>query len=206
MPHTPIDYSKTIIYKIVCKDLEVIEIYVGHTTDFKSRKTRHKSDCNNEKKNSYNLKVYKFIRDNGGWENFDMIEIEKYTECKDTNEATARERYWFENLNAKLNSIYPQRTDKELKKYKEEYNKIYYDKNKEELKEQMKQYNKEHKEQQQEYRDEHKKEKNEYMKKYNEQRTNTPYTCSCGWIGNEISKFYHLKSSVQHKEYLESLV
>jgi hypothetical protein len=32
-----------------------------------------------------------------------MIEIEKYN-CNDGNEARARERYWFEELQAKLNT------------------------------------------------------------------------------------------------------
>ena len=38
------------------------------------------------------------IRKNGGWENWCMIEIEKYP-CNDKNEAKARERYWLETLN-----------------------------------------------------------------------------------------------------------
>jgi hypothetical protein len=28
-----IDYSKTMIYKIVCKDFNVSDLYVGHTTN-----------------------------------------------------------------------------------------------------------------------------------------------------------------------------
>ena len=50
MPLTNIDFSKTIMYKICCKNLNIIDIYVGHTTDFKKRKYCHKSDCNNIKK------------------------------------------------------------------------------------------------------------------------------------------------------------
>lgn len=34
MTRKPIDYSKGKIYKIVCKDLDIIDIYVGSTTDF----------------------------------------------------------------------------------------------------------------------------------------------------------------------------
>ncbi len=49
MPKTKIDYSKTIIYRIVCKDLSITECYVGHTTNFTKRKCQHKNDCNNEK-------------------------------------------------------------------------------------------------------------------------------------------------------------
>ena len=32
MPRKVVDYSKTVIYKIVCKDLNITELYVGHTT------------------------------------------------------------------------------------------------------------------------------------------------------------------------------
>ena len=38
MPRLPVDYKNTIIYKIVCNDLKIKDTYVGHTTDFKSRK------------------------------------------------------------------------------------------------------------------------------------------------------------------------
>ena len=38
-----IDYSNTIIYKIYCKDENVKNIYVGHTTDFEVRKNSHKN-------------------------------------------------------------------------------------------------------------------------------------------------------------------
>jgi hypothetical protein len=64
-------------YKLVCKDITITDLYVGTTTDFKSRKNPHKSDCNNGKGENYNLKVYTFIRDNGGWENWDMVMIPK---------------------------------------------------------------------------------------------------------------------------------
>lgn len=102
MPISKIGYSNTIIYKIVCNDLNVKECYVGHTTSFSHRKANHKKNCNNINSNRYNCKVYQFIRENGGWENWAMIEIEKVN-CADSLEAKKRERYWIELLNAKLN-------------------------------------------------------------------------------------------------------
>ena len=51
MPRKVVDYSKTVIYKIVCKDLNITELYVVHTTDFTRRKCEHKTCCNNEKSN-----------------------------------------------------------------------------------------------------------------------------------------------------------
>ena len=38
MPRKPINYKKVIIYKLVCNDLSVKDLYVGHTTDFTNRK------------------------------------------------------------------------------------------------------------------------------------------------------------------------
>ena len=60
MPKKDIDYSNTIIYKIVCKD-------INNKDCFTKRKYRHKYCCNNPSDKGYNLYVYKFIRENGGW-------------------------------------------------------------------------------------------------------------------------------------------
>ena len=106
MPHTPINYANTIIYKIVCKDLTITDLYVGHTTSFKDRKREHKNTCTKDIYKDHKLKVYIYIRERGGWDNWDMIEIEKFP-CKDSNEARARERYWYEQLNATLNAVCP---------------------------------------------------------------------------------------------------
>ena len=130
MPKQFIDYSKTIIYKIVCNDLNITDVYVGHTTNFINRKAKHKSDCNNPNSKSYNFKIYNTIRNNGGFENWSMIEIEKFQDCNDINEASAKERYYYEVLNAKLNSNCPGRNNKE---YKKEYNREYYEKNKDKI-------------------------------------------------------------------------
>lgn len=126
MPKTAIDYSRTIIYKIVCDDLNVNNCYIGSTTNFTKRKTQHKKSCNNVNDKDHNIFVYQVIRENGGWDNWSMIEIEKYP-CNDKNEALHRERYWIETLKADLNKIRPIRTIEE----KFEYYKQYYCKNKE---------------------------------------------------------------------------
>ena len=143
MPRKEINYQNTIIYKIVCNDLNIKDIYVGHTTDFRKRKSQHKENCEgqNIRKSHYN--IYKFINENGGWCNWSMIEIEKYP-CNDSNEATARERHWFETLNAKLNSKYPQRSEKEYIEMNKDLisktHKLYYAKNADRIKEKGKNY------------------------------------------------------------------
>jgi predicted GIY-YIG superfamily endonuclease len=68
MPRKTIDYSKTGMYKIVCKDLSITHIYVGSTTDFIKRKSHHKSTCNNANDVAFSTNVYKIIRANGGWD------------------------------------------------------------------------------------------------------------------------------------------
>jgi len=137
MPRTNINYQRTIIYKIVCNDLNIKDIYVGHTTDFVKRKYSHKERCNNPNSKKYNLKIYKIIRENDGWDNWSMIEIEKYP-CNDKNEACSRERYWYEQLNSNLNTIRPMITKEEIKKEKNIYNKEYAEKNKIKISERMK--------------------------------------------------------------------
>ena len=142
MPKKDINYSKTIIYKIVCNDLNITDVYVGHTTNFIKRKAKHKSNCNNINSKAYNLKIYNTIRNNGGFENWSMIEIEKFQDCNDINEASARERYYYELLNAKLNTNCPARNDKayyqDNKEYKKEYIKKYYGKNNDKINAQKK--------------------------------------------------------------------
>ena len=64
-----------IFYKIVCLDDSCELCYVGSTANWKERHRDHKSNCTNENSTKYNTKVYKTIRENGGWDNFKMIEI-----------------------------------------------------------------------------------------------------------------------------------
>ncbi len=127
------DYSKCVNYKLCCKNLDVKEIYVGSTCNFTKRKNEHKSSTNNLNSKNYNIKVYKFIRDNGGFENWEMIMIEEYP-CGNKMQKVKRERYWCEELKSELNSDVPGRTIKEYyennKKKYSEYTKEYYENNK----------------------------------------------------------------------------
>jgi len=103
MPKDNIDYSNTIIYKIYCSNETITDTYVGHTTHFIQRKYHHKSSCDNLKNV---LKIYKTIRENGGWDNWNMIEIAKYN-CKDSTEARIKEQLHYEELHSTLNSCPP---------------------------------------------------------------------------------------------------
>jgi hypothetical protein len=144
MPRLPIDYSRTIIYKLVHKDdLDDVNVYVGHTTDFTKRKNRHKDSCNLPSNKEYNTKKYQFIRENGGWGEWVMLKIEDYP-CKDVYEAIQRERYWMKELKAKLNTCEPGRTKKEYREDNidkiREYDKMKYENNKEKITEYQKEW------------------------------------------------------------------
>lgn len=134
MPKTAIDYSKTIIYKIVCNDLAITDLYVGSTTDFTRRKSEHRRACNNIGNKGYNLKIYKTIRDNGYWENWSIFQIEEYN-CANGKEAKARERHWFEQLNANLNIRYPARSQREYDFMHKDKKTAYIRENKDKIKE-----------------------------------------------------------------------
>ena len=103
MPKEEIDYSNTIIYKIFCKVKSITDVYVGHTTNFTQRKYLHKLACNSS---TNKLKIYNIIRQTGGWDNWNMIEIAKYN-CKDHTDARIKEQEHFEKLNCNLNSKPP---------------------------------------------------------------------------------------------------
>jgi hypothetical protein len=108
-----IDYSNTIIYKITCNNLAIKELYVGHTIDFIQRKKSH-SHCSVLGQ----CKLYKFIRDNGGWENWTMSIIHFFT-CTNLYEAKQKEQEYFELLHATLNSVEPIPKCKPCNKVKE---------------------------------------------------------------------------------------
>ena len=136
-----INYNKSIIYKICCNDLKIKEIYIGSTTNFTKRKQLHKSCCNNINGKLHHLKLYKCIRDNGGWVNWSMILIDTVS-CESKLELLKIEREYIEKNNSVLNCQIPSRTNKEYKKQyrevKKEYNSEYYQNNKQKINEKRK--------------------------------------------------------------------
>ena len=148
-----VNYNIALIYKLCCKNTEIKDIYIGSTTNFTRRKYEHKSHCNNINSKSHTQYKYQFIRDNGGWDNWDMILIKKVN-CNDKLELRKKEREYIEKFNSSLNKSIPTRTKKEYQqKYREEnkeelkdkYNysekrRIHYQKNKERILNKTKEY------------------------------------------------------------------
>ena len=100
------NYLNAVIYKLICKTITVLEIYIGSTANEKERNRTHKTSCNNqsEKNKAYNYKVYKFIRENGGWDNW-KIEIIEKCPCENKIQMREREQYYCDLLKPELNMI-----------------------------------------------------------------------------------------------------
>ena len=121
MPKTPTDYSKTIIYKIYCKDETITQNYIGSTTNFTKRKNQHKNICKNENSHEYNTQKYIFIRENGGWDNFIITPIEEYP-CENRVQQLIREQYHMDLQTGKLNACNAYTSVEDMKKKRIEYN------------------------------------------------------------------------------------
>jgi len=149
MPKIIIDYSKCCIYKIERIENDKM-LYVGHTTEFNKRKGHHKNNCKNTQGKLYNLKLYQMIRENGNWEMFRMIEIEKFS-CNDKREAAKKENEVMKELKANMNTYKSYLTNDEIKEKKKDWrlnnkekkkkhDKKYYENNKNEINEKSKEY------------------------------------------------------------------
>jgi hypothetical protein len=185
MPLKPIDYSKTIFYRIVCNDLNIKDCYVGHTTNFIKRKQCHKNCCNDENNKSYNLKVYQYIREHNGWNNWSMIMIEQIS-CENHNEACKLERKFIEEYNATLNMLIPTRTQKEWNEVNKdkikEWHKNYKENNKNKIKEYNKEYNEKNKNNMKEYNKEYYKQNKDKIYDKIKEYSREKITCECGII------------------------
>jgi len=219
------DFSKTIIYKIVPLNESLNFCYIGSSTDLNLRIKNHSSNCKNVNSAAYNRVLYKTIRENGGWSNWELIQLENYP-CNNDNEARKREHFYMKNLNANLNCIRAYRTEEEKleqqksdyrteeqlkeksKKYyhshKEDCNeksKIYYNNNKEYFEKKRKEYYALHKEELNAKRNE----KNKEMKKFNKDNNivniSEKINCICGAIILKRCKSRHEKTT-SHVNYI----
>ena len=170
-------YQNGSIYKLCCKDPAITDCYVGSTCAFRNRKYAHKTCCNNENDKAYNRNVYQFIRDHGGWDNWEMIEIKKVN-CETKRELEKEERAVLELLGGTLNKNVPYRNMKE-------YMKEYYEENKEEINENTKEHYQANKEQ------------------INE-KAREKFNCDCGGRYTNGGKSTHFKTP-KHQKYLNEI-
>ena len=171
-------YNNSVIYKLKRNDdYDDNNMYLGSTTNFRVRKISHKTCCNNESTKSYNRLVYKYIRDNGGWNEWVMIPVEEYP-CNSKKELEIRERYHIDLLKPTLNKNIPTRTLKEYYKQNKDNFKEYYEQNKDKIAEYYNEYNKQNK-------DKVLKQKKEY---YEQNKDNFKEKVKCEKCGCEVRK------------------
>ena len=126
-------YENCVIYKLVHKeDEDAYEKYVGHTIQSLTRRMfNHKSTCYNQNRKDYELKLYKYIRENGGIDMWEIVKIIDYP-CKNEIEAGKKEGEYIISLKCSLNDklagrdknqYYCDNKDK-IRKKQNEYRKI----------------------------------------------------------------------------------
>jgi len=184
-------------------------VYVGSTKDFNQRKFSHKSRCI-----SSEFKVYQMIREHGGWEQFDMVEL-KQIECTQLEARQEEDRVRIE-LNAQLNTFSAvvdiEIRNKKMQKYHQSHREEilkrqqgYRQEHLEQLKQQNREYNRIHREQikqqKQEYcqahREEIKQKRQEHYQSHREeisQKNKEPFTCGCGSQITRNMKARHLRT------------
>ena len=121
----PPDYSNTVIYRFYCIDPKIKDDYIGHSVNFHMRKIKHKNCCNNNKNSSkkeYHTKVYTFIRENGGFDNW-KFEILEYADLNDKDEAETLEGDYIEIFDPTLNKNDVGLTPDERAENKKKYHK-----------------------------------------------------------------------------------
>jgi hypothetical protein len=135
---------KYIFYKIYCTDNNISNVYIGHTKNWYNRVWHHKKTCNDILHKNYNFPVYKFIRDNGGWDNWVIIPIEEGI-YEDIIKVKIREQQLIESFPNNLNKRRAHQTKEERQNYNKKLHKTLYDQNPELFRQKSKEYRNEHK-------------------------------------------------------------
>jgi hypothetical protein len=204
-----------VVYKLKCKDDKIKEFYIGSSCEFNKRVGRHKNDCYNLNSRKYNYKVYRFIREHQGFENwcFEIL-LEVQVESKEELRLNYEAKFQ-QDLKPELNVKQEGRTQKEYyEDYKEEIKikkKKYREDHKEEIAIKNKEYYEDHKEEIKKYREDHKEELSEYQKQYKQDhkeeiliQQKEKFDCECGGKYTKCNILRHFNTK-KHVKYLESV-
>jgi len=134
------NFTKSIIYHI--RDIESKEIvYVGSTTNFPQRKSAHKYSYNHEEAIHFTYPIYCHIRNNGGFNCFEIIPI-KSLKLENKTQLLIVEQEEIDKHCTLVNRNKAHMTIEERK----EHDKQYREEHKEEFKKYLKQYYQKNKE------------------------------------------------------------
>lgn len=196
------DIDNYVMYKIYPKNTDLNYCYIGHTNNFSFRKRQHQMPCIDTTHSKSHIKLYQVIRENGGWDEWEMVELEKFI-GKTKLEARMREQELMKIHNANLNMLNAFISEDERKANKKKITEKYREENKELLKEQTKKYKEDHKEiiaeQMKKYRQENKEKINAKAKEYKEKNKEKFDEWNAAWreknkeILKEKRKIYEAK-------------
>ena len=184
-------YKMSCVYIIRHKNSN--DCYIGSTKQFDTRIRQHISNIDDEKRNCYNYKLYTFIRENGGWDNFDMVKV---CDCEE-DERIKMEQHHIDFIKPSLNCKNAFGEDIEKRnEYAREYSRNYRKNNREVVNEKLKIYYKNNKEKFRLY-------KRENKDIINEKKKQKRYTCECGSELRWVDKARHIRS-LKHQRFLAS--
>tara|TARA_R110000824_G_scaffold247447_1_gene436524 strand:+ start:133 stop:621 length:489 start_codon:yes stop_codon:yes gene_type:complete len=83
------------VYEIKSKDTSITGTYIGSCWDMKYRKYLHNHFCHNKNWRKYNYPLYRYIRENGGFDTFEMTII-NMGECEDITELECAEQFYID--------------------------------------------------------------------------------------------------------------
>jgi len=185
-------YHYSYIYKIVCLDPNIDDFYIGSTISLSNRCNSHmRNSVNKKQKKIYDCKLYTFIRDSGGYENWEMQVIKLY-KCETRKELHKEEQKYIDELKPSLNTDNPYKTEEEKKKQVKKY----YEDNKEIITAKAKKH-----------RDENQEKIQEMKKKWyeeNKERMKEKIECECGSVIRKSDKPTHNRTK-KHQAYLNNL-
>lgn len=171
--------------------------YVGSTKNLSNRKSQHKHDCNNE---SSDIKLYQMIRRNGGWNSFEVIELEHHH--FNDKQAHEYEQQLIEQIQPTMNS-YKAYTGLSRTEYEKQYYKQWRIDNAEKYKQYCKQWRIDNVEQikqnNKQYRIDNAEQIKQYQKQYqidNAEHLKQKYTCECGGSYTTHHKTTHQKTKL----------
>jgi len=194
------------MYKILPKNATLDYCYIGHTNNFAFRKQQHKAPCIDTSHSKAHIKLYETIRNNGGWDEWEMIELEKFND-KTKLEARIREQELIKEHSANLNMLSAYITEDERQANKKAITEKFRTENKEYLAEQTKKYKEEHKEviaeQMKKYRAENKEKISQKKKEYKENNKEKHQEWQKAWreknkeTSKEKRKLYEAKKKAE---------
>ena len=178
------------VYKLICKDESIKECYIGSTINLHSRLHKHKNNSINTNSEKYHLKVYKKIREYGGWNNWKCEVLDELKNPGRGQLVQLEREYYEENIdNATLNTVYCGRTQEESKNAWWKRNPDYMLHYRQNNPDKIKSYN------------------DSYYQANREKILNkwrTKVTCECGCTVN-VSGMRRHKESVKHQNFVNNL-